>query len=217
MKQVPGSLLARRHLATRRFGQNVLNAHFPISGFAVKGLIKISKFVYPNQLITILCKHGKALGIPRNREMHHVGKNFPLESKNKLFLTRGRQCLITSGIILITIMIFRNLCYLLLIIQILQTDTQSFQFWCYTSINYTHLFICSTTVISTRYSRSYTSSRIGGVYWGYYSLYYYQAGLYSRRPSYPSGEQLLPERDVFIPITKPPESTSVRCRSDTLK
>ena len=53
-------------------------------------------------------------------------------------------------------------------------------------------FICSTTVIQTRYSRSrYSSSRIGAVYWSYYPLYYYQAGLYSRRNNYPSGEQLL--------------------------
>ena len=53
-------------------------------------------------------------------------------------------------------------------------------------------FICSTTVISTRYSRSrYSSIRIGAVYWDYYPLYYYQAGFYSRRNNYPSGERLL--------------------------
>ena len=217
MKRVPGSLLARRHLATRRFGQNVLNAHFPISGFAVKGLIKISKFVYPNQLITILCKHGKALGIPRNREMHHVGKNFPLESEKQtnphpwpaMFNHQWNYFDHDYDIQKSLLLIINN------------TDTANgyakLPVLMLYIINYTYLFICSTTVISTRYSRSYTSSRIGGVYWGYYSLYYYQAGLYSRRPSYPSGEQLLPERDVFIPITKPLESTSVRCRSDTLK
>ena len=60
-------------------------------------------------------------------------------------------------------------------------------------------FICSTTGIQTRYSRSrYSSSRIGAVYWSYYPLYYYQAGLYSRRNNYPSGEQLL-RKGVLLP------------------
>ena len=44
-------------------------------------------------------------------------------------------------------------------------------------------------MIGTRHFRSYSSSRIGAYYWGYYTLYDYQAGLYSCRSSYPNGER----------------------------